>query len=85
MGGRKRVRAVAGRGKRSVLAALQALDPSRLALPSKTTVTASVALVAVYRSRHVERLRRLLETLHTSAAVRLLVPRRAAGFISSCH
>jgi hypothetical protein len=71
IGNGKNLRAVAGRGKRSVLTSLQALDPSRFALPPRTTATGSIALVAVYRSRHAERLRRLLETLHNSAVVRL--------------
>ena len=55
----------------ALFTAAQLLDPSRLALTSGRQEWGSVALVAVYRARHAERLRRLVQQLHRDATVRL--------------
>jgi hypothetical protein len=53
------------------ITAAQLLDPSRLALTSRRHGWESVALVAVYRARHAERLSRLLQQLHPDVTIRL--------------
>jgi hypothetical protein len=64
------VRARARRVAKSLIAAAQLLDPSRLVLLGHRS-GASVALVAVYRARHAARLQRLLAALDQRATVRL--------------
>jgi hypothetical protein len=54
-----------------MIAATQKLDPSRLALPNSQLARGSVALVAVYRRKHLGRMRRLLAQLHPDVTVRL--------------
>jgi hypothetical protein len=56
---------------KSLIAAAQSLDPSRLALVGHRSSEGSVALVAVYRARHAERLQRLLAGVHPNVTVRL--------------
>ena len=56
---------------KTVIAAGQVLDPSRLALPPGRADPGAVALVAVYRHRHAERLARLLRQLSPGSTVRL--------------
>ena len=54
-----------------MIAATQKLDPSRLALPNSQLDRGSVALVAVYRRKHLGRMRRLLAQLDQDVTVRL--------------
>jgi hypothetical protein len=62
---------VVRRAATALITAAQLLDPSRLALTSRRHEWGSVALVAVYRARHAERLRRLVQQLNADATVRL--------------
>jgi hypothetical protein len=55
----------------ALITSAQLLDPSRLALTSRRHEWESVALVAVYRARHAERLSRLVHQLHADVTVRL--------------
>jgi hypothetical protein len=63
--------ALARSAAKAVIAAAQVLDPSRLALPSGRSDPGAVALVAVYRHRHAERLGRLLRQLSPGTTIRL--------------
>jgi hypothetical protein len=56
---------------KSLVGAAQVFDPSRLALLGVGHVRGSVALVAVFRERYVERLHRLLKHLDPHVTVRL--------------
>ena len=65
------VRAAAGRLARSGIEVAQVFDPSRLALPPRRGYGGEIAFIAVYRARHAQRLRRLLQDLDHSVTVRL--------------
>lgn len=65
------LRGTARQAAKSLIAAAQILDPTRFVLTGLDHVGGAVALVAVYRARHTERLRRLLAQLGPGVTVRL--------------
>ncbi len=71
LGRKSRARVASGRALRAGLERLQALDPSRLGLPSRAGASVPAGFVCVYRARNAAVLAELLSGLPDGATVRL--------------